>query len=103
MLYKQLWEILVPVKIDGVKVKKKHHRAWDKKVSSIAGGVTLFGKKKGRWLYKTKLYREKMIRVRIAATEDEIKTIAKITAEHYNQIAIMATLVSARAIIMEFK
>lgn len=95
---KKLWEILVPVE----SIKKKHHKKWDRKVSAIAGGLTLFKPKKGRWLSDSKLFREKMIPVRIAATEVEVKEIAKFTAKHYDQKAVMYYLISETVVISEF-
>lgn len=95
---KKLWEILVPANIN-----KKRHRKWDAKISKIAGGLTLFKPKKGRWLSGSKLFKEKMIPVRIAATEDEMKEIAEFTAEHYEQKAVMYYLVSEVVVILEFK
>ena len=87
---------------DGVKIKKKHHRAWDEKVSEIAGGLTLFKPKKGRWKYDGKLFCEKMIRVEIAATATEIVAIARMTAAHYNQKAVMYYLKSDFVAICEY-
>ena len=94
---KKLWEILVPVK----NIDKCRHKKWDHKVSKIAGGLTLFKPKKGRWFSDSKLFREKMIPVRIAATEEEIKEIASFTAEHYDQKAVMYYLVSEVVVIYE--
>jgi len=98
---KKLWEILVPVTHILGTIKKKHHKKWDHKISKIAGGLTLFKPKKGRWLSAGKLFREKMIPVRIAATEEEIKKIADLTAEHYSQEAVMYYLVSEHVVIYE--
>jgi hypothetical protein len=99
---KKLWEILVPVSYVGLgRIKKKHHKKWDRKVSKIAGGLTLFKPKKGRWLSDSKLFREKMIPVRIAATEKEMKEIATLTAKHYDQKAIMYYLISEQVVICE--
>jgi hypothetical protein len=86
---KKLWKILVPVTCNGKKIKKKRHRKWDAKVSDIAGGLTLFKPKKGRWKHGGQMFREKMIRVEIAATATEIVAIARMTAEHYEQKAVM--------------
>lgn len=99
---KKLIEILVPVTNHGVRIKKKHHRKWDAKISRIAGGLTLFKPKKGRWLSGSKLFKEKMIPVRIAATNKEIKKIVKFTAKHYKQKAVMYHLVSKHVVICEF-
>jgi hypothetical protein len=95
---KKLWEILVPTGF-----KKKHHKAWDREVSKIAGGLTLFKPKKGRWLSDSKLFEEKMIPVRIAATKKEIKEIAEFTSEHYKQKAIMFYLISNQVKILEYE
>jgi hypothetical protein len=75
------------------------HRQWDAQVSEIAGGLTLFKTRKGRWLWNGLLQREKMIRVRIAASPAEIKTIADMAKKHYNQEAIMYYLISQEAFI----
>ena len=94
---KKLWEILVPAS-----QKRKLHRKWDKKVSKIAGGLTLFKPKKGRWISDGKIFIEKMIPVRIATTKKEIKKIVKFTAKHYNQKAVMYFLVSKQVKICQF-
>lgn len=99
---KKLWKILVPVTNDGKKIKKKHHRKWDAKVSDIAGGLTLFKPKKGRWKHGGVLFCEKMIRVEIAATAVEIAAIARMTAKHYKQKAVMYYLKSEQVVICEY-
>lgn len=99
---KKLWKIYVPVTLDGKKIKKKRHRKWDSKASDIAGGLTLFKPKKGRWKFGNKIFREKMIRVEIAATETEIQQVADMTAEHYKQKAIMYYLKSEQVVICEY-
>jgi len=102
-MMKKLWEILVPVAYNGVgTVRKKHHRKWDAKVSKIAGGLTIFKPKKGQWFSENKLFKDLMIPVRIAATEKEIKLIAKLTAKHYEQKAIMYYLISDKVVISEY-
>lgn len=99
---KKLWEILVPVEYDDGLIRKKHHKKWDRKVSKIAGGLTLFKPKKGRWLSDSRLFREKMIPVRIAATKQEMDEIAILTAKHYHQKAVMYFLVSEEVYLQEF-
>ncbi len=99
---KKLWEILVPVTFGDVRINKKCHKKWDEEISKIAGGLTLFKPKKGRWLSDSKLFKEKMIPVRIAATEVEMKEIAAFTANHYGQKAIMYYLISKIVVIAEF-
>lgn len=103
MVMKKLWEILVPVTHNhGVRIKKKYHRKWDIKVSKIAGGLTILKAKKGRWLSGNQLFAEKMIPVRVAATAHEMELIANLTAEHYEQKAVMYYLVSELVSICEF-
>ncbi len=92
----------MPVTNDGKKIKKKHHRKWDHKVSEIAGGLTLFKPKKGRWKHGGKMFSEKMIRVEIAATDEQMIEIVKLTAKHYEQKAVMYYLKSAQVEICEF-
>ncbi len=100
---KKLWEILVPAVYSGVgPIRKKHHKKWDRKVSKIAGGLTLFKPKKGRWLSGSKLFREKMIPVRIAATKREMLAIADLTSKHYHQKAVMFYLISNFVQIVEY-
>lgn len=98
---KKLWELLVPVTDNKHRIRKKRHREWDAKVSEIAGGLTIFKPKKGRWLSDNVLFIEKMIPVRIAATVEEIDVIAKMTAKHYNQKAVMYYMVSEVVVIYE--
>lgn len=99
----KLWEILVPTAYKGVgPIRRKHHKKWDRAVSKIAGGLTLFKPKKGCWLSDSKLFKEKMIPVRIAATRNEIEKIAKFTSKHYHQKAVMFYLVSEVVVILEY-
>jgi len=85
-----LWEILVPGRKEGQKVKKGYHKQWDAKVRAISKGLTILSPTKGQWVDKDgSLFVEKMIPVRIACTQDEILDIATITAKHYNQKAVM--------------
>ena len=96
---KKLYEILVPVTRNGKKIKKKKHRKWDRKVSEIAGGLTLFKAKKGRWLHQGTMCCEKMIRVKIAAEPFQMRRIVSITKEFYKQKAVMNCIITEKVFI----
>jgi hypothetical protein len=96
----QLWEILVPTQSnEGKPFRTRYHRVWDKKVRKIAGGLTILTPAKGQWLYKDKLFEERMIPVRIACTEEQINQIIDITMQYYKQLAVMAYRISEKVII----
>jgi len=109
-----LWEILVPHRMgrhDGTNpelpransvVHVEYHRKWDAKVMEMTGGMTLMKAAKGSWKSPNtgKTDCEIMIPVRIACTESQIKEIMALTIKMYAQEAVMATLISERAIIM---
>lgn len=85
-----LWEILVP------KNKPlKLHKAWDKKVESIAGGLTILKPVKGSWVSANNTtIKEPMIPVRIMCNYEEILAIADMTRLHYGEEAVMYYLIS---------
>ena len=92
---KYLWEILVPVTIDGLKVKVAHHRKWDAEVRKISGGLTIMKTSKGQWeSCGGKLFKEKMIPVRISCSENDIEEIMSLTLSHYRQDEVMAYRIS---------
>ena len=107
-MVKKLWEILVPTTYhdkDGKEFiwARTHHQYWDSRVSEIAGGLTILRCSKGRWLdSKGKMLQERMVQVRIVATEDEMGKIADMTADHYRQDAVMYYLISERAVIKNY-
>lgn len=85
-----VWEILVPTMMNDNPVRTKHHKEWDKKVKKITGGLTITPPTKGYWISPDgETIRERMIPVRVMCTEEEINKISDITAQHYNQDAIM--------------
>lgn len=86
-----LWEILVPtVRNDGRPFRLRYHRVWDKKVRDIAGGLTIMKPANGQWVAEDgKLYAERMIPVRIAATREQIIKIIDITVVYYEQLAVL--------------
>jgi hypothetical protein len=97
----RLWEILVPCQWnDGKPIRTRHHREWDKVVRKITGGLTLYKPAIGQWIDPTTktLYDERMIPVRIAASEKQITQIANFTLQHYRQIQVMCYVVSEKVI-----
>lgn len=84
-----LYEILVPTIINGQPITKDYHNKWDSKVCEIAGGLTIYEETWGHWLSCSGLISEKMIAVKIACKPEEIKKIAQITKEHYQQEVVM--------------
>lgn len=98
----KLWEILVPYVMDGKMVPVFYHQKWDKKVIKITQGLTFAtDNPQGKWLDKNgQISGEKMIPVRIACTEDQIKQIMELTLEHYEQEAIFVTLISKKVLIL---
>lgn len=98
----QLWEILVPCAYnDGKPVRTRHHKEWDKVVRKYAGGLTIFKPVKGQWEYEGALFSERMIPVRIACTEVQIRKLAKFTQTHYRQLAVFVSLISEKVFIIE--
>lgn len=89
---KGMWEILVPTKRnDGRPFRTRYHRVWDAKVREISGGLTLMPVVKGQWMDGNVLYHnERMIPVRIIATEQEIDKIIDMTIIYYEQEAVLA-------------
>lgn len=107
-----LWEILVPYKMgehdnsDPSLPKRKrtipvpYHQVWDDFVRKTTGGLTIHRAARGQWEDREgKLYKEIMIPVRIACTQDQIKQIAEFTVQHYKQKAVFVTLVSEKTLI----
>ena len=97
----KLWEILVPTVHRKSKkpIKTRFHRVWDAKVRGIAFGLTILTPAKGQWVaqqgeHEGETFNERMIPVRIACTEEQIKQIADITLAYYDQLAVLYYLVS---------
>lgn len=88
---KGVWVILVPTAgNDGKRYAVSYHRLWDAKVREITGGLTICKTTRGYWTSPDgKLFREKMIPVQLVCTAKQIEIIADMTAEHYNQLAIL--------------
>lgn len=101
MLAKEMWEIMVPTTSnEGKPFRTRYHKVWDSKVRNIAGGLTILTPAKGQWLnLNGKLFKERMIPVRIVCSREEIESIIDITMKYYNQEAILAYKVSEEVII----
>lgn len=93
---KNLWEILVPtMRNDGRPIRTRFHRVWDEKIRKISGGLTIMNVAKGQWVSPTnETFVERMIPVRIIATEAEIDEIINMTMSYYEQEAILAYRIS---------
>lgn len=97
---KAMWEILVPTKRnDGTPIRTRFHRVWDTKVRAISGGLTIMPVAKGQWLFKDRLYEERMIPVRVIATKAEIEEIIGFTMSYYDQLAVLAYKVADEVIL----
>lgn len=94
-----LWEILVPYRMGRHNVPTPYHREWDAKVMAVTGGLTILRTTKGAWRSPNsgKEFRELMIPVRIACSEDQVREIARITLEHYKQEAVFVCRISDAA------
>jgi len=103
----ELWEILVPTLMgDNAKpVRTKHHKQWDKYVRKLSGGLTVLRPAKGQWLdtHSNMLIEERMIPVRIACTESDIKKIISFTLSHYRQKVVMAYQISSKVLMIDAK
>lgn len=101
MLDIALYEIMVPCQWNnGKPVRTRHHKEWDKVVRKLTGGLTLYKPAIGQWVDKKTdiLYNERVIPVRIACTENQIKQIATFTLVHYKQIQVMVYVVSEKVL-----
>lgn len=111
----QLWEILVPRTVLAAHVwadlttpsagmfpegfmitcPVEHHRAWDRKVAAMTGGLTVADVTKGRWIDGAgELAAEEMIAVRVACSATVMRDVAAMTKVHYRQDAVAFWLVS---------
>lgn len=97
----EMYEILVPTKSnEGKPFRTRYHKVWDKKVRKITGGLTINLPVKGEWVDETgRLFAERMIPVRIMCTSLQICQIAEMTAEYYDQKAVLYYLISNKATI----
>lgn len=86
-----LYEILVPtVRNSGKPIRTKCHRVWDEKVRAITGGLTVMTPARGQWVSPDgELFAERMIPVRVMCSAEQIEEIADMTADFYDQLAVM--------------
>jgi len=101
---KKFWEIYVPtIRTNGNPIRIRHHKIWDNKVREIANGLTIFKPSIGYWDSPDgTTYRERMIPVRIMATEDQMDKIVDFTLKHYpDEDAIMFVKLSDDVFIKE--
>ena len=99
---KKLWEIYVPtVRKNSNPIRIRHHQVWDQKVREITGGLTILRPAIGYWDSPSgETYRDRMIPVRIIATEDEMEKILKITFKHYeDEEAILCVEISDKVVL----
>jgi hypothetical protein len=97
-----LWEILVPASSDEDRFSYDHHKIWDDFVKELSGGLTILKSGKGEWLDRdNKLYKDRVIPVRIACTRQKINRIVKFTIDHYSQEAVMFYKISEEVYIID--
>lgn len=95
---KALWEILVPCQYnDGTPVRTRHHKSWDEKVRRVAGGLTVMKPATGQWVHEGKVYHDRTIPVRVLCTDAQMGKIVQMTMLHYEQLAVIAYVISERA------
>jgi len=99
-----LFEILVPCQTNqGRPIRTRQHKEWDRRVRRITGGLTVLPPTKGQWVSPSgKIFCERMIPVRIAATAEQMDQIADMTAAFYEQEAIMYYKVSEDVTIKQY-
>jgi len=98
----KMWEIFVPASGNEQPFSYDHHKKWDAYVKSLAGGLTIMKTAKGEWIddSQEKLYRDKVIPVRVKCSKKIIKKIIKFTITHYNQEAVLAYKVSDKVMLI---
>lgn len=90
----KLWEILIP-KTDYSQFPFEdfsinHHNDWDNKVLAISGGLTIQREAIGLWVRgENNCIREKVIPVKIACADKDIRQIANFTKHHYKQDVVL--------------
>jgi|DEB0MinimDraft_6_1074348.scaffolds.fasta_scaffold38484_3 hypothetical protein len=100
----RLFEILVPtVRNDGRPIRTRFHKVWDEKVKAITRGLTVMPVARGQWVSpEDEEFTERMIPVRIMATDDEMDKIVNMSAKYYEQLAIMFYVISEEVQIRAF-
>jgi len=100
----KLFEILVPCQTNqGVPIRTRHHREWDRRVRRLTGGLTILSPSKGYWINPSgELFTERMIPVRIVTTDKIMSQITDMTAKFYEQEAIMVAEITDKVTITEY-
>ena len=99
-----LWEILVPQCLpNGQKISVAKHKQWDRDVSRLSGGLTILHTVKGLWINPetNATSSEGMIPIRIACTYKIMMQVIRLTAQHYEQKAVIAYLISKEVILFK--
>ncbi len=74
---------------DGTIFNKAHHGTFIRKVLTVAGGYSWLPEIDGAWVNShCEVVKEKMIPIRVACTDENIKEIASFAKQHYEQEAI---------------
>ena len=94
-----MWEILVPTVKPNTNGKEffktRYHKVWDTKVRQLTDGLTILNPVKGQWVSPDNtLFRERMIPVRIIASEEDISNIIQMTGDYYEQEAVLCYRIS---------
>ncbi len=97
----EMYEILVPTIFNcGKPIRTRYHKAWDKKVYAITGGLTIMQPTKGKWVSPSgHLFAERMIPVRIVCDREQIMKIIDMSLKYYDQEAILAYKISDEVIL----
>jgi hypothetical protein len=100
----ELWTVLVPATYpDGQEIDVFTHRLWDERVRTLVGGLTIMKPVKGEWVsLDGDIFREQMIPVLVACTEDQLDQVIGLVAEFYQQQAVMAYRTSDKCKIVHF-
>ena len=85
-----LYEILIP-RADNQKniFSRAHNLLWENEARKIAGGLSVCPPIEGQWENDGKVYREKMIPVRIACSARKIAKLVNFAKLHFRQLSIM--------------
>lgn len=102
----ELWEILVPTTTnEGKPIRTRQHREWDTRVMRHLKnnpGMTILTPTKGKWVSPDqRLFKDRMIPVRIACTKEQILEIADMTARFYDQEAVMTYKISSEVLFVK--
>ena len=93
---KSLWEILIPLRWNsGEQIVESHHREWEENIKGIASGLTTFGIARGQWNGPDGFQEEFVAPIRILCSSSDIRSIASMTLEWYQQVEIMYYLISS--------